>query len=217
MFYILTRINQNILKAAVMSLIDDNWSTFNMPPPSKSLYLARAKKYLAGIQINDDILTVIAEYAASLILVLNKKILSKNSSYKLDGYEFDKIKAPIKFCNKYHNSQYPIDKIVIFASIKFEYVPDKLHSHGRECAEAYSTYYDLLSDLSWHRRMDTRTGCLIWILEYDIQIKNEFPRDGYLIIDDYSDDISPGVGLAYATMHYREKFNYILNFQKLIF
>lgn len=203
----------------------DELNTFGMEHPSHMNYCIRAKKYLADISLPDPIVVIIAKYAASLIMILDNLKLHKGMVRILHEYKLDDIKPPIKFSKEHYDGKYPIDLIVILASIEFTIEYDKKWT---DCVEwefptpkgsTTTIYYDLLSDSTWRQRISIKHTHDRWIYDYPnyTYIELEYPRDAYFHIN--KDNIVPERSdfTKLILMHYRQLFKCILTFQKSVF
>lgn len=143
-----------------------------MSLPDRATYQMRAKKYLVGTPLSENILTMIAEYGADLIFIPTGRIHEYwRGNKRLGWHRLDDVRVPAD--------------IIPPGSCEL----DIAHLINRRASiDTRHGPYDLLSDNTWRARFK-KPELSEWILyqRYAVFIEHhiiEFPRDSFLIVDE---------------------------------
>lgn len=188
-----------------MMKLNDNRNTFGILRPDRVEYHTWAKLWLKKLPMCDDILILISEYGVSLVLTCDMNYL--------DGTDFDAVGPPIKLSSTIPNAKYPVDNIVIHASIEHNFKYDQYSSR----INGY-TYYDLLSDGYWRERADPE---LTLSVDFWTPEDYQYPRDGYFILNTANNKIESNLSsdgkCILLVAHYLTKIKFGARFRSDMF
>lgn len=146
----------------------NDWSIFGMTPANPDVYRWRARLYIR--QLPQDLATLIAEYASTLMCEFHAFDGMSYSPSTSASIMFDDIGPPMKLCSNLIDIDPNLKNIKIVASTRGQIT------------------FDLLSNMMWAGRnndssLSSHFGWKNGLLEYG------FPKDAYIIIRDRWDSL----------------------------